>query len=346
MRRLSLIFGLLSLLIVSFLSFRGKSPEQPHGQNFTLSCEKCHNSSGWKVDQSKISFSHDETNFSLTGQHKEVLCKQCHPSLIFKDAKSDCYTCHTDIHDHTVGIECSKCHTTNNWMVNNIHDIHRNSRFPLLGAHALADCQACHPSASLLHFKVLGINCIDCHLTDYQGTTKPNHASAGFSTNCNDCHFIHAFEWGTSGFNHEFFPLTLGHNIQECGKCHKTPDYSSTSPECFSCHEQDYNTANSPNHLNSKFPIDCKTCHTLNPGWKPSTFNHDGPYFPIYSGKHQGEWNDCSDCHNISGNFKAFSCIDCHEHSRANTDDKHDEVKNYSYNSNACFNCHPRGHAE
>ena len=39
---------------------------------------------------------------------------------------------------------------------NNINEIHRQSRFPLVGAHLTADCYSCHPSASLLRFEPLG----------------------------------------------------------------------------------------------------------------------------------------------------------------------------------------------
>ena len=49
-------------------------------------------------------------------------------------------------------------------------------------------------------------------------------------------------------------------------------------------------------------------------GWFFSS--HDA-YFPIYSGKHKGEWNDCVDCHIQSSNYKIFSCINCHEHNNA-----------------------------
>jgi hypothetical protein len=50
------------------------------------------------------------------------------------------------------------------------------------------------------------------------------------------------------------------------------------------------------------------------------------------------------DCHINSGNYSSFSCINCHEHSnRGEVDDDHSEVSGYSYESNACYSCHPTG---
>ena len=75
--------------------------------------------------------------------------------------------------------------------------------------------------------------------------------------------------------------------------------------------------------------------------WTPSSFNHDANYFPIYSGEHKNEWNLCSECHTNSSDFKIFSCLVCHK--KNETDSDHNGVSGYSYNSNACYSCHPDG---
>ncbi|MCI5055621.1 MAG: hypothetical protein MRY83_05900, partial [Flavobacteriales bacterium] len=63
-----------------------------------------------------------------------------------------------------------------------------------------------------------------------------------------------------------------------------------------------------------------------------------------YSGNHQNEWNQCSECHIQANNYAVFSCIDCHEHNNKNdVDDDHDGVNGYVYESNACYSCHPDG---
>lgn len=320
--------------------------DSPHGKDFKISCSVCHSANGWKLDKENYSFDHNTTNLPLEGQHLKADCRLCHPTLIFNEAGTDCMDCHTDIHEQTLGSDCSRCHTPNSWLVTNIREMHELSRFPLVGVHAMADCYDCHHAVSLLKFEPLGIDCIDCHQEEYTASTNPNHLVAGFSTECSDCHNIFAYEWGASGFNHSYFPLTLGHNIQECSKCHTSADYSDITANCFDCHEADYNSSTNPNHLSSNFPTDCGSCHTTNPAWKPATFDHDGPFFPIYSGEHQGEWNNCVDCHTNTSNYAVYTCIDCHDHNKSEMDDKHKEEKDYTYNSIACFDCHPRGKKE
>jgi hypothetical protein len=112
---------------------------------------------------------------------------------------------------------------------------------------------------------------------------------------------------------------------------------------CFSCHTAKYNATVNPNHLTAKFPTNCEICHSTT-AWTPSTYNHDAQFFPIYSGKHQGKWTQCSECHNVPSNYASFSCILCHEHSnKASVDSEHSGNRNYSYVSSACYSCHPRG---
>lgn len=324
-----------------------QSSDSPHGKDFDISCSECHTSEGWKIDRNKISFNHDLTQFPLEGLHEEVNCISCHSTLVFSDAEPECMSCHTDMHQQTVGLDCGRCHTTNTWIVENITEIHQQSRFPLLGAHITADCYDCHQSASLLLFEPLGVECVDCHKKDYDATTDPNHIESGFSTDCMDCHQMNAFAWTGSSFTHTFFPLTLGHAINNCSECHTDGnDYTNISRECISCHQSDYNTATVPNHQQIGLPTNCLECHTTNPGWKPAEFPEHDVLFPIYSGEHNGEWGSCLDCHNNPGDIGIFTCIDCHDHNKAEMDDEHDGVGGYLYNSDACLECHPTGSGE
>ena len=244
-------------------------------------------------------------------------------------------------------MECSRCHTPVSWIVENITDVHRQSRFPLQGPHFAAQCLDCHPSASLLRFEPLGVECVDCHMQDYQSATNPDHVAGNFSSQCIDCHLMTAFTWEGRGYNHFFFPLTEGHEIYDCNKCHTGTDYSDISAECFSCHQADYNASTNPNHLNSGLSLNCEECHTTSPGWKPAAFRiHDSQFFPIYSGSHRGEWDDCTECHSNPANYSIFSCTDCHEHNKSRMDNQHQEERDYQYNSAACLDCHPSGRAE
>jgi hypothetical protein len=341
MRKLSLI--IIVVLAFVFISARLMTPS-PHGDKLKVSCDVCHSAKGWKLDREIYSFDHSTTALPLTGKHKLTNCRLCHPTLVFSDAKPACADCHTDLHEQTVGPDCGRCHTTDYWIVNNITEIHQRSRFPLLGPHVMADCSGCHKSSSLLRFDPLGIECFDCHQDDYNATTQPNHIQGGYSKNCLECHSINSLTWTSSGIDHSFFPLSAGHAINDCSRCHTGGNFNNLSPECLSCHQADYDATTNPNHIQAQFPISCTQCHTTNPGWKPADFqSHDAQYFPIYSGKHQGEWNACTECHTQSGNFKVFSCIDCHEHNKTDMDDEHSGVGGYSYNSLACYQCHPTG---
>jgi hypothetical protein len=321
--------------------------QNPHGEKLTFSCTDCHTTGGWKFSASTAKFSHDLTKFKLEGQHFYTDCKACHKTLVFSEAKTNCVDCHTDMHNNTVGPNCAECHTSKSWIVENITELHQRSRFPLLGAHNTADCASCHTSASNLEFQPLGVECIDCHNADFKATTKPNHVQSGISTNCIECHRIDAFEWSASGINHDFFPLTKGHEVEDCAACHTSGLTVPISADCSSCHQNDYNNAKNPSHQNSGFSTSCAECHTIEPDWKPAEFKtHDGLYFPIYSGSHGGEWNSCADCHTKPENYNLFSCIDCHEHNKSDMDKEHRGENGYSYNSNACFACHPKGNED
>lgn len=341
MRKLSLIIGL-------FLAFGAAWAQQsPHGNDLKINCADCHTTDGWTFSKETALFDHDSTVFKLEGQHIFADCKACHTSLIFSEAKTNCVDCHTDMHNTTVGPDCARCHDAQSWLVTNITEIHQQSRFPLLGAHNTADCAACHTSPSLLEFQPLGVECIDCHRQDYQATTNPNHVQAGLSTNCFDCHRVDAFEWTSSGFNHDFFPLNKGHAITDCAACHTTGVFEPVSTDCYSCHQQDFVSATNPSHQNQGFSTSCTECHTTEPNWKPAKFDiHDNFYFPIYSGEHRGEWESCTDCHKQPENYSVFSCVDCHEHNKNEMDNEHREINGYSYNSMACFACHPLGKEE
>ncbi|MFZ4400018.1 MAG: hypothetical protein ACOYO1_08300 [Bacteroidales bacterium] len=337
---------LLSFIIWAFFLYLigASSEDSPHGKDFAISCGNCHSSKGWALDTSIYSFNHSETKMPLSGQHKEVNCRLCHISLVFAESKTktECINCHTDIHGQTTGNYCDRCHSPNSWLVNNITVIHQQTRFPLVGVHTMTECQKCHKSESLHRYDVLGVECIDCHRTNYMSTTAPNHNSANFSTDCSQCHNIFSYEWGGTGFNHNVFPLTLGHSNISCSKCHTNNNYSNLSTDCYSCHKSDYNSATNPVHAGGCYSTNCNSCHTTTPGWRPVSFQHE-KYFPISSGKHSGF--ACNQCHTNPANC-TFSCINCHEHNQSSMNNKHNGESGYSWVSSACYNCHPRGNSD
>ena len=329
MRILSLI---LPALLTVFI-FATRQTDSPHGEEFKIPCNKCHSAKGWELDPEVYSYDHNTAAMPLVGQHAQIKCRQCHISLVFSEAETECYQCHTDLHEQTVGNDCGRCHTPHSWIVSNITDIHRQGRFPLLGAHYMADCASCHPSASSLRFEPLGVECADCHMADYQATTAPNHMEANLGTECADCHTISAFSWSGTGFSHQFFPLTGGHDIQDCSRCHTTGDFTGTPAECYACHQEDYMATTNPSHQASGFSTDCMLCHTTHPGWKPAVFDHSS--FPLTEG-HLGL--DCAQCHD-PGDYSSISseCFSCHQDDyNSSTNPNHASIGL----STNCLECH------
>ncbi len=320
-----------------------------HSATVGNDCVRCHTSNTWLVDA--IPEIHEENGFPLIGSHSGLSCIDCHTAdtnLRFDNIGNECINCHredyltTNSPNHNgVGFstDCLECHSPigTGWtpaVIGN-HDF-----FPLTLGHDIQDCTQCHLTDD---YSDIDSNCVSCHQDTYDATTNPNHNNVGFPTDCVQCHTTNP-GWTPATIEHDFFPLTLGHDIQDCAQCHFTTNYSDADSDCVSCHQSDYSGATNPNHSSAQFPTDCVECHTTNPGWTPSTFNHDGQYFPIYSGKHQGEWNQCIDCHTNPNDYSLFSCIDCHEHDNQNeVNNDHSEVNGYVYESNACLECHPDG---
>lgn len=316
--------------------------------DFNVQCMDCHTlAQGWKP----VTFNdHDIRFFPIySGSHKDVWndCNECHNNAA--DFSSfTCVSCHknpeTDqIHTSVSGYfymdnACLACHPTGN--ADMAFD-HNTTQFPLTGAHRTVQCLSCHANG----FEGTSTTCVDCHTTDFNTATNPNHTQLGISNDCASCHTTEQ-GWSPASFSiHDtYFALNGAHAMiaNDCARCHNG-DYNNTPNTCFGCHSDDYNNVLSPNHKVNNFDKDCATCHSEN-GWTPSTFNHDGLYFPIFSGKHNGLWTECVDCHAVGGDFTMFSCIGCH--TNPETNNVHTGVSSYVYNDNACLACHPSGDAD
>jgi hypothetical protein len=222
--------------------------------------------------------------------------------------------------------------------------------------------------------------CYSCHRENYEKATEPNHVRAGFPTQCEQCHLPSQTSWNQASVNHgTFFPLQGVHATIACAACHKNNVYAGTSRDCYACHRTDYERTQNPNHLAAGFPITCDACHRFaDTSFDQARFDH-GSIFPlqgvhatqacaachknnvyagtprdcygchradyertqnpIASGRHAG--HACSDCHPDRANFQVYSCFACHD--RSGTDSNHRGVSGYSYNSQACYSCHPQG---
>jgi len=147
-------------------------------------CETCHNEESWN----KTTFNHSKmSTFPLLGRHMLVECKKCHAAATFKDAKSDCWSCHEkdDVHKRKLSTECQTCHNTRNWKAWDFD--HNKTNFRLDGAH-----------------KKIGSNCYACHM-------KPMDKKVLASTACGSCHDKDDVHNGNFG--------------DRCERCHEGNDW-------------------------------------------------------------------------------------------------------------------------
>ncbi|HKN36592.1 MAG TPA: hypothetical protein VJX16_25395 [Terriglobales bacterium] len=201
---------------------------------FPATCEQCHTITTWagaRFDHLKI------TGYALTGMHAKLDCAACHVGGRYQGTQAACVACHMKDYQGTTnpnhvatGIpqQCDVCHSTAGWIPASFD--HNNTPFPLTGAHAKVPCSSCHINNS---FSNTPTDCYSCHKADYQGTTNPAHAAAGFPTTCQTCHSTTS--WLGATFNHTFFPLNHGGANGVCATCHTNPSNYAIF-QCTNCH--------------------------------------------------------------------------------------------------------------
>ncbi len=296
---------------------------------WTTECQRCHSPIGWQG----AAFVH--SSFVLSGAHKSTACTKCHINGVYRGTPRDCISCHqseyssTSAPNHSAAgfsTACSTCHNTSTWQGATF----AHTSYALTGAHTRVNCSECHQNNI---YQGTPNNCIDCHTTEYNATTTPNHPGASFSTDCTTCH--NTTTWQGATFAHTTYPLTGAHVGTSCSACHQNKVYQGTPNNCVDCHLTNYNATTNPNHQSSGFATSCQSCHNTTQ-WEGATFNHSFPR----TGHHNVS---CSLCHTTPNNQTAFSCLDCHDHRKSKMDDKHKSVSGYSYSSPACLSCHPNG---
>jgi Cytochrome c7 and related cytochrome c/Seven Residue Repeat len=380
----------------------------PHGP-LSIPCANCHSYSSWKPIRSNPEFNHDLTGYPLRGMHQNVGCSKCHTSLVFKNVSSQCSDCHADFHRRQFGSNCANCHSVKGWQVSLQAVQNHQNRFPLVGAHALLQCEDCHKNAAAGQFVGLSTacyschqqdfltpvvdhvglglpttceschtmdswfnakfdhlrytgyaltgahatlectachvnnvfkgtpaQCFACHSNDFNSSTNPPHAQMGLPRDCAICHSTS--NWDNAKFDHTLYakwPLTGKHAAVACAQCHTNNNFQSTSTDCYSCHQADFNTTTSPPHVSSGFPTDCSICHTT-AGWNTSTFNHNATKFPL-TGAHVSV--NCAQCHvnnDYSGDLKV-DCIGCHQTDFNNTNSPPHAASGFP---TTCLTCH------
>lgn len=255
------------------------SSTNPHGElPEGLACSDCHTTESWLM-RDDADFDHGRFGgFDLTGSHADVTCVGCHERLTFDDldsGQSDCASCHTDVHQGTIGRPCASCHTTTSFSDLDIGIVHP-ADFPLEGAHLQTSCESCHTDDLGGAFRALDRECATCHMDEYASAPLIDHVALGFSTDCTECHST--LDFRDVPFDHVQisggFELVGRHTAIECTACHSGPDGTvpdnPAGPEdCVACHIDDYQDE----HGGSGFPTDCTACHNTN-DWDDADFDH------------------------------------------------------------------------
>jgi predicted CxxxxCH...CXXCH cytochrome family protein len=238
---------------------------------------------------------------------------------------------------------CTACHSPRKWDEGAFDHQSISGGFQLIGIHAEKLCSACHDASTFepIFDPANANDCVACHSSTFPAW----HQNSAFPTDCASCHT--PGRWTDGTFNHEGisggFQLIGVHTEKPCSACH---DERTLEPrfdpedenDCVACHISIFPTV----HQSNGYPTSCASCHAPT-RWGDGTFNHDSENFPIFSGKHEGEWEGCSTCHTNPTNPSVFTCFNCHKHDKASADDDHSEVTGYSYVSSACLACHPNG---
>ena len=321
----------------SSLEVKGKNcwgcHSEHHGRNFRI------------INFDPNSFDHNKAGFTLTGKHTTIDCKKCHkPELIIDDdlklrkgtylrLNTNCFSCHEDVHQKTLGDNCASCHNTEAFKPAAKFD-HSKTAYKLTGAHLKVECIGCHKVEEKNGIKYQAFknipfqNCNSCHKDPHQGN---------FGLNCSGCHQTSSFKQLITGsFDHSKtkFPLIGKHKLVACNNCHKNPSgYKMKFALCTDCH-QDYHKAQ---FIVNNVVENCADCHTEN-GFTPSLFTleiHNKTKFKI-TGAHLAI--PCQNCHYQQNQWQfkgiRIDCINCHK----NIHDK--ELKAEFLPNDNCTACH------
>ena len=320
------------------------------GSGFPDTCLDCHDQTDWQsaiIDHPALA-----NGFELLGRHAEAECVTCHTvpdfGLLFAPpaSQNDCVVCHqADYVGEHVGTgfstDCVTCHTETTWLGATFD--HDGTGFPLVGAHLSNVCATCHGDGGTLVVPQPATpdDCVACHQIDFDD----RHGGSSLPTTCLDCHSQDTWQGATFDHTSQGFDLIGRHATAECVSCHTVPDYGlhtgtpGFQDDCVACHQIDFDQQ----HAGDGYPVTCLVCHDQT-DWGNSSFDHDAQYFPIYSGKHQSEWNQqCVTCHTVPADYGAFTCTDCHDHRKSEADQEHKDEAGYVYDSAACYSCHTDG---
>lgn len=299
--------------------------KDPHENRFGQDCKQCHTEKSFHTIKGISTFNHDKTGFPLVGAHKTVDCKLCHKGKMTDPIRHNrCSDCHTDYHKgefakNGVSPDCKQCHTEKSFSPSTFSvEKHKQTKFPLEGAHQATACNACHQKATGWTFRNIGgSKCVDCHKNVHKGFI-PDRFMA--NENCTVCHTVNS--WKKPNFDHSKtgFKLDGAHAQVACAECHyrkndkgvRVQKFAGLSKDCAACH-------NNP-HV-GQFEVNgrtnCTQCHTTE-SWHKTKYDHNTSRFKL-DGAHATV--KCDACHKrvtdekgtyIQYKFKSIECSTCH----------------------------------
>lgn len=229
-------------------------------------CRECHGPGGFEPSTFTVA---RHSGYPLVGAHARVDCQRCHlceevgagpqgvvPCRRFAGTSRQCASCHLDVHagqfesDGTT--RCDSCHSPQGAWSRLHFDHQEDTSYPLLGAHAGADCNGCHrledPGRrsrlvrATRRYRGTTRDCSDCHRDRHVGQFR-----ADGRTDCARCHEATA-PWRELHFDHDRdsnFPLDGRHRDVPCSGCHvevelpsgrSVTQYKPLGKECQDCH--------------------------------------------------------------------------------------------------------------
>ncbi|MFI5181067.1 MAG: hypothetical protein ACHQPI_06730, partial [Thermoanaerobaculia bacterium] len=324
----------------------------------TADCSACHKETGFKGG----TFDHaTKTRFPLLGKHVPLACAACHKAAAaapgvpaarrdvdFRGARSECASCHADVHKGQLGATCATCHTADTFRV----ETYKHPRSPEFfgGSHAPVACEKCHGtdpssgsvvlaggrSVAVRKFTGVSFECAACHKDPHLGQV---------SRDCASCHTVDAAKFAVARFDHSRtkYPLTGKHVPLDCAKCHRKetgtfPAGNGTAvrltglpTDCKSCHKDV--------HL-GQLGTTCETCHTT-ATFEIKTYTHKNKALAgFFVDKHATA--ECKACHRKSegdfpmgpGNAVKFTGLPTSDCKRCHDDFHHGSL------GNECATCH------
>jgi len=230
---------------------RGCHEDVHEGQFKQQACSKCHTQERFRPARYDLA---GHAEFPIMGAHRAVTCRACHTQETqdrarrFVGTPRRCEACHTDPHGSQFAKEkrCEACHRADAATFRIAPFDHaQRTGYRLEGAHAKADCSACHRTdkSGVRRYRKTPADCSACH-TDVH---RAQFLRKG-EVRCDRCHLAGG-GWSDLEFDHNRmsrFPLDKTHVRVACASCHlpvPQPDksrvigYRPIGRECRDCHE-------------------------------------------------------------------------------------------------------------